>query len=89
MRVNGSTGGTFTLTFGGETTAPIASNATAADVAAALEALGTVAPDDLTVTGGPVDTANVTLLWKGQYLQQNIDAPVADGSGLTGSDARR
>ncbi len=85
VRVNGSTGGTFTLTFGGETTAPIASNATAAGVAAALEALGTVAPGDLTVTGGPVDTANVTLLWTGQYLQQNIDAPVANGSGLTGT----
>ena len=85
VRVNGSTGGTFTLTFGGETTAPIAWNATAADVAAALAALGTVGDDDLTATGGPVNTANVTLLWKGQYLQQDINAPTADGSGLTGS----
>ena len=86
VRVNGSTGGTFTLTFGGETTAPIAWNATAADVAAALAALGTVGDDDLTATGGPVNTANVTLLWKGQYLQQNIEPPTATTSGLTGPE---
>ena len=39
VRVNNATGGTFTLTFDGQTTAPIAYNATAAAVQAALEAL--------------------------------------------------
>ena len=39
VRVTNATGGTFTLTFNGQTTAPIAFNATAAQVDAALEAL--------------------------------------------------
>ena len=58
---HGATGGTFTLTFDGQTTAPIAYDATAAPVQAALEALGNVEPGDVVVTGGPVNTANVTV----------------------------
>jgi PKD repeat protein len=85
LRVTGSTGGTFTLTFRGETTAPLAFNATAADIAAALTALGVVETDDLVVTGGPVNTGNVTLLWKGQFRQTNIEQPTASGAGLTGT----
>ena len=44
VRVNNADGGTFTLTFQGQTTAPIAYNATAAAVQAALEALANVEP---------------------------------------------
>lgn len=47
------TGGTFTLTYGGATSAPIAFNATAAQVQAALLALPTLEAGDITVTGGP------------------------------------
>lgn len=47
------TGGTFTLTYEGGTTAGIAYNATAAAVRAALEALPGVSPGDVVVTGGP------------------------------------
>ena len=39
VRVNNATGGTFTLTLGGQTTAPIAYNATAAQIADGAEAL--------------------------------------------------
>lgn len=42
------TAGTFTLTYKGETTAPIAFNATTAQIKTALELLGTVAVDDIT-----------------------------------------
>ena len=42
VRVTNATGGTFTLTFNGQTTAPIAYNATAAQVDAALEALSNI-----------------------------------------------
>ena len=42
VRVTGATGGTFTLTFNGQTTAPLAFNATAAQIAAALGALSTI-----------------------------------------------
>ena len=43
-------GGTFTLTYNGQTTAAIAYNATAAQVQSALEALNNVAPGDVVVT---------------------------------------
>lgn len=45
--------GTLTVTFGGQTTAAIPYNATAVQVEAALEALTTIQPDNVTVTGGP------------------------------------
>ncbi len=48
------TGGTFTLTWNGQTTAPIAFNATASAVAAALNALPGGA--SITATGGPLPT---------------------------------
>lgn len=75
------TGGTFTLTFSGQTTAAIAYNATAAAVQAALEALSNVNPGDITVTGnagGPY-----TLTFGGQYLGDNVASITATAS-LTG-----
>jgi hypothetical protein len=47
------TGGTFTLTFDGQTTANIAYNAAAAAVQTALENLSNLLPGDVVVTGGP------------------------------------
>ncbi len=45
------TGGTFTLTFNGATTAAIAYNASTADVQSALQALSTIGSGNVTVTG--------------------------------------
>jgi hypothetical protein len=47
------TGGTFTLTYNGQTTSGIAYNAAASAVQTALEALSNLAPGDVSVTGGP------------------------------------
>lgn len=47
------TGGSFTLTYNGQTTAAIAYNATASAVQSALNALGSVGASGVTVTGGP------------------------------------
>jgi len=47
----GPTGGTFTLTFSGQTTAAIAYNATAATVQTALQALSNIGAGNVTVTG--------------------------------------
>jgi hypothetical protein len=47
------TGGTFTLTYSGQSTTAIAYNASAATVEAALEALSNIGPADVGVTGGP------------------------------------
>jgi hypothetical protein len=77
----GPTGGTFTLTFNGQTTAAIAYNATAAAVQSALEALSNVNPGDIKVTGnagGPY-----TLTFGGQYLGDNVSSITATAS-LTG-----
>lgn len=54
VTITGSpTGGSFTLTYAGDTTAAIAYNATAAEVASALAGLDTLDAEDITVTGGP------------------------------------
>jgi hypothetical protein len=74
----GPTGGTFTLTWSGQTTAAIAYNATAAAVQTALEALSNIAPGDVVVTGnagGPY-----TLTWGGTQLGEDVAAPTATAS---------
>ncbi len=76
------TGGTFTLTFSGQTTAAIAFNATAAAVQAALEALTNVAPGDIAAAGGPLPAA-VTLTFAGAYARTNV-ATITATSSLTG-----
>ncbi|MFB7359678.1 hypothetical protein [Streptomyces gardneri] len=72
------TGGTFTITWSGQTTAALAYNATAAQVQAALEALSNIAPGDVVVTGnagGPW-----TLTWGGTQLGENVAAPTTTES---------
>ena len=49
--LGGATGGTFTLTFGGQTTAAIQYNAEATAVQTALEALSTIGPGNVAVSG--------------------------------------
>jgi PKD repeat protein len=80
-----TTGGTFTLTFNGQTTAPIAFNANAAAIAAALGALSNIGTANIQVTGtGTVNTANQTALWKGTFEEQGVAQLTADATGLTG-----
>lgn len=54
VTITGSpTGGTFTLTYAGQTTAAIAYNAAASAVATALAALSNLDAQDIALTGGP------------------------------------
>jgi hypothetical protein len=79
--INGAfTGGTWTYTVNGQTTAGIAFNAAPATVQTALEALSNVAPGDVTVTG----TAGVfyTVVFGGALAFTNITAS-ASGASLT------
>ena len=72
------TGGTFTITWSGQTTAALAYNATAAQVQAALVALSNIAPGDVVVTGaagGPW-----TLTWGGTQLGEDVAAPTTTES---------
>lgn len=75
-------GGTFTLTFGEETTADIAYDAAAAAVESALELLTNLAPSDVAVTGSAGGPYTVT--FSGQYTDTNVVELVGDASGLTG-----
>ncbi len=54
-----ATGGTFTLSYGGQTTANIAYDAAVGTVKTALELLSTVAANDITVAGDTFDTTPV------------------------------
>ncbi len=85
VRVTNATGGTFTLTFNGQTTAPLAFNATAAQIAAALAALSNIGAANIQATGGPVNTANVLVTWKGTFEEQDVATLTSDATGLTGT----
>lgn len=75
------TGGTFTLTFNGETTGPIPYNATATVMQVALEALPSSDAGDFIVTkSGDVWTVE----FAGQYAGTDVAFLVADTSLITG-----
>ena len=77
-----ATGGTFTLSVGGQTTAGIAYNATAAAVKTAVELLSTVGSGNATVTGTNADT--------GLVVSINVPfsgAITGSGASLTGDGA--
>lgn len=74
----GPTGGTFTLTWSGQTTAGIAHNATASAVQTALEALSNVEPGDVTVTGSAGTYVVV-------FTASGAATPTASGAALTPS----
>lgn len=76
------TGGTFTLTFNGATTTPLAFNASTAAVQTALQALGTIGASNATVTG----TAGTSYVVTFAAALAGVVQPLiqADGSSLTG-----
>ena len=80
VTIGGSpTGGTFTLSVGGQTTSPLAYNATGATVEAALEALSTVGSGNVTVTGdGPY-----TIEFIGTLAGVNMAPIGSNADGLT------
>lgn len=86
VTITGSpTGGTFTLTYSGQTTGTIAYNASASTVQTALEALSNIGVGDVAVTGsagGPY-----TVAFKGDLGLQNVSAMTASGAGLTGGSS--
>ena len=77
ITVANATGGTFTLTFDGQTTAPIAFPLVNTEIEAALEALSNI--DDVAVTG----TAARTVNFRANQQQKDVPQMTADASGLT------
>lgn len=77
------TGGTFTLTFGAQTTAALPYNATAAQVQAALQALTTIGIGNVYVTGGPLPATGVVVTFTGS-LGGAPQATMTHADSLTG-----
>ncbi|UUO04621.1 hypothetical protein M4951_14605 [Blastopirellula sp. J2-11] len=75
------TGGTFTLTYSGQTTSALAYNADAATVEAALEALSNIGSGDVAVT---LDAGVYTIEFQGALATTDVSLLIGDGSSLTG-----
>lgn len=75
--------GTFTLTFGGQTTTPIVYNPTAAVIDAALEALTSIGANGVIVGGGPLPATPVTV----DFIINPICGPGGDIPQLTVNNA--
>jgi hypothetical protein len=75
-----ATGGTFTITYSGQTTTPLAYNASTATVQAALWALSNIADSAVAVTGTP---SNYTLTWINSL--GNIVQPIVTATSLLGN----
>jgi hypothetical protein len=78
------TGGTFTLTYRGATTAPIAYNAVNTAVDTAFEALATVGAGNVAVTGGPGPGTPYVFTFGGTLANQSIRPITVNTAGLTG-----
>ena len=78
------TAGTFTITYSAQTTSAIDFDATAAEIQTALEALSNLAPGDVIVSGGPISTTPVTIVFQGTLAGTNVGPITVDSTGLTG-----
>jgi len=79
------TGGTFTLTFGANTTSTIAYNAAASAVQTALQALASIGSGNALVTGSNGGPYTVEFTGTLGYLAQSL--LTASGAGLTGGSS--
>lgn len=78
------TGGTYTLTYAGQTTAGIAYNATSTQVRTALQALSTIGSGNVTCSGGPHPGSAITVTFTGTLAGTDVAQMTASGTGLTG-----
>jgi len=74
------TGGTFTLTYAGATTAAIPYNATNSQVQTALEALPNLGGGDAVVTGGPQPSAFQVVTFGGALNVRDVTQMTATGN---------
>jgi subtilisin family serine protease len=88
----GPNGGTFTISWqppdrGGvtppvQTTGPLPFNAQSNQVLTALVALAAIDPGDVSVSGGPLPGAPITVFFQGQYLHKDVE-PLTVTSSVT------
>ena len=74
--------GSFTLTFGGNTTAAIPFNASAATVQSSLVALTNIASGDVNVTGGPLPVSPININFMGNLGNRNVAPLISEDTGL-------
>jgi hypothetical protein len=79
------TGGSYTLTFNGQTTGAIPYNAAVADVRTALEALSNIQFGSVAVAGGPHPGTAITVAFGGDYAETDVPQMTATGSFTGGS----
>lgn len=84
--IGAPTGGTYTLSFNGQTTAAIAHNAYSNAVCSALAALSTIGSGNIECYGGPQpsDRKYIYLFFRGGLAGTSQPLVIADASGLTG-----
>ena len=80
-------GGTFTLTYNGQTTGTIAYNAAAATVKTALESLTNIAVDDVSITGGPGPGTDWIVEFQNNLGLTDVVLMAGDGTNLVGRTA--
>ncbi len=89
---NNVSGGTFTLTFGGQTTGPLAYNISPADLQAALTGLSSIGTGNVVVSTTAVTPFSVvnptlyTIQFQGTLGNKPEPTITVDASGLTGSN---
>jgi len=83
VSLTGTSGGSFTLSFGGETTASIANNASADTLKTALENLNSINPGDIEVSKSATRTWLVK--FGNNFSNTNVPNLTGDSSKLTGS----
>jgi hypothetical protein len=85
LKITGApTGGTFTLTFGAQTTSAIPYNATAAQVQTALDALSSITAGKVACSGGPLPSKPVRIHFISTLGGANQAAITTNSAGLTG-----
>ena len=86
------TGGTFTLTFDGQTTTPLPFDATADEVSSALQALPKIGANNVAVSadssGDGVNAGVLTITFVNGLTDTTIRPITGDASGLTGAAPR-
>jgi len=78
------TGGTFTLTYAGQTTGNIAYNAAASVVQTALLALSNLAPGDVACSGGALPGSPVVVTFGGTLADEDVAQMTGSATLLTG-----
>ena len=81
--IAGATAGTFTLTFEGEETNPIAFDASAAAVQTELEMLSNLDAGDVVVSGAQLPDGPITIEFTGNLAATDVGQIALDATGLT------